>query len=220
MESSAVQRLRAGLSGVLPGFEAQARMAPRPRPGWYDGTIPDDVRQGAALVLLYPAEEPLHVVLTVRRRDLPQHGGQVSLPGGAREPGESVVDAALREANEEVGIDPAGIEVLGRLTPLHIPASGFVLHAVVAHGKERPELHPADGEVERILEIPLTNLLDSSRLRVERRDLGGRERDIPFFDLEGEKVWGATAMILAELLWLLGAAPDPWRGGGQRPNPV
>ena len=210
MKDSDIQRLADRIRGTLPGFTAQLRMAPRPRPGWYPGEIPEDSREGAGLVVLYPVRGELHVILTVRHGDLPQHAGQVSLPGGAREPDEDLTTAALREGEEEVGLDPRSLQVLGHLSPLHIPASGFVLHPVVAQVEDRPALHPADGEVERILEVSLGDLRDPARIQVERRFLKDRHYDVPYFDLHGENVWGATAMVLAELLWLLGTPPDPW----------
>ena len=102
MKDSDIQRLADRIRGTLPGFTAQLRMAPRPRPGWYPGEIPEDSREGAGLVVLYPVRGELHVILTVRHGDLPQHAGQVSLPGGAREPDEDLTTAALREGEEEV----------------------------------------------------------------------------------------------------------------------
>jgi 8-oxo-dGTP pyrophosphatase MutT (NUDIX family) len=210
MRNDEIQRLDAALRRPLPGFTAQLRMAPHPRPGWYPGEIPEGLREGAGLVVLFPVGDDLHTVLTVRHDDLPQHAGQVSFPGGAREPDEALTDAALREGEEEVGLSPLALRVLGALSPLHIPASGFVLHPVVAHAEQHPSLHPADGEVERILEVPIRELRDPARIRVERRLLEDRHYDVPFFDVDGEKVWGATAMVLAELLWLLGTPPDPW----------
>lgn len=204
--------VRLGLQRPLPGPEAQSRMAPRPRPGWYPGRLPEDAREGAGLILLYPVGGEPHVLLTLRQAHLPVHGGQVSLPGGAREPGESPAETALREAEEEVGLDRPRAEVVGILTPLHIPASGFVIHPVVALARERPDLRTSCSEVARLLEVSLAALADPSVLKVEHRTLNGREREVPYFDLDGEKVWGATAMILAELMWLAGSPPDPWGG--------
>ena len=143
-------------------------------------------------------------MLTVRAKHLPSHRGQVSFPGGAVEVGESVVEAALREAQEEVGVGPRVVRVAGELSPLHIPASGYVLHPVVAVASETPCFVAATGEVERVLEVPLEHLADRSRLRIERRLLRGLPCDVPYFDLEGEKVWGATAMVLAEFLGVMG----------------
>jgi len=207
LERRIVRRLAVG----LPGSAAQARLAPRPREGWQPDRIPPGCRDGAGLLLFYPdAEGHPWLILTVRDRRLPQHAGQVSLPGGALERGETIADAALREAREEVGVDPARVRVVGELTSLHIPVSGFVLHPVVAFTDRRPDLRPEQGEVARILEVRLDALLDPARIEVERRDYRGRTYEVPALCLDGERVWGATAMILAELLDLIGHAPDPW----------
>lgn len=147
-------------------------------------------------------------MLTVRAQKLVHHAGQVSLPGGAVEQGESIVDAALREAHEEVGVEPSALRVLGRLTELHIPASGFVLHPVVAVTDARPDLRPQAGEVERILEVPLAGLLDPASCGMETRSVARGTVDVPYFRVEGERVWGATAMVLAELLSLVGYEVD------------
>jgi 8-oxo-dGTP pyrophosphatase MutT (NUDIX family) len=205
-----ILRLSTAMAATLPGADAQTRMAPRPRPGWIPDTVPDDAREGAGLILLYPHEDEPHLVLTVRRSDLPHHPGQVSLPGGAREPGEGRAEAALREAHEEVGVDPAAVRVLGELTRLHIPVSGFVLHPVVARADRRPALHPDDSEVARILEGALRMLTSPSTLARERHRHDGVDYDVPFFRVDGEKVWGATAMVLAEFLTILGHPPTPF----------
>ena len=97
-----VAAVTAGLAR-LPGVEAQLRMAPQPRGGWKPGFAPDEARPAAALLLLFPVDTGAVVLLTKRSPDLPHHAGQVSLPGGAVDPGESIEDAALREAEEEVG---------------------------------------------------------------------------------------------------------------------
>lgn len=203
-------RLRIALAETLPGLDAQIRFAPRPRPGWQPGYGPEEARAAAALLLLFPLHRNAHVVLTVRASHLPSHAGQVSLPGGALEAGETIEQAAIREAREEVGLDPAGVRLLGRLTPLHIPVSGFMLNPVVGVVDERPALRPADCEVERILEVDLEHLFDPARRlsrRVLREDRG--EVEIPYIDIDGAQLWGATAMVLAELLWLLQPPAPP-----------
>ncbi len=188
----------------LPGVEAQERMAPVPRPGWRRLHVPGEARPAAALLLLFPVDGAASLLLTKRSPDLPQHPGQVSLPGGAVDPGESIEAAALREAYEEVGLAPGLVRIVGRLTPVHIPVSGFVMHPVVGTAAARPATRPALEEVERIIEAPVEHVLDSARhLRMTRvRD--GVEFDMPFFDLDGEQVWGATAMVLAEFAAVLG----------------
>ena len=197
-------RLRQALAAPLPGLEAQLRMAPRPRVGWDPDRVPDGLRDAAALVLLYPHDGRLHVPLTVRGGGMRTHTGQVSLPGGSVDDGESIEAAALREAVEEVGVDPADVNILGRLTSLHIPVSGFLLHPVVGVASGRPCFQTAEWEVARLLEVPLSVLDDPDTRRSERRQrpADGRviEIEIPYFAFEGEKVWGATAMILAEFV--------------------
>jgi len=198
------RRLTVAFAGPLPGEAAQMLLSPRPRRGWRPGELPEGLRRGAVLLLLYPGSEGPSVVLTLRHADLPQHAGQVSLPGGAAEPGETLERAALREAHEEVGVDPSKVRLLGRLSPLHIPVSGFALHPFVGLVEQRPELHPDPNEVERILEVPVATLLDPSYRGEETRRFREHDYQVPFLRLDGEKVWGATAMILAEFLWLLG----------------
>ena len=205
--------MRAAVATGLPGIDAQLCMAPRPRPGWHRTDFPDGTRRAAGLVLLFPGARGVSLVLTVRSHALPTHPGQVSLPGGAVEEGETLDAAALREAHEEIALDPRGVRVVAPLTPLHIPVSGFALHPIVAAADARPPLRAADAEVARILEVPLADLAAPASIRRTVMVRDGREFDVPSFDVEGERVWGATAMVLAELLWVMGCAPDPWREG-------
>jgi 8-oxo-dGTP pyrophosphatase MutT (NUDIX family) len=202
-----VVKLREALKGDLPGLDAQLRMAPVPRLGWDPLKFPEGARDGAALLLLYPHEDHLHVVLTVRGAEMRNHTGQVSLPGGRVEQGESFEAAALREAQEEIGVDPATVEVLGRLTPLHIPVSGFLLHPIVGATSMRPAFQRAEWEVARIIEAPVSLLSDPAVVRRElrTRTVNGQSIDVnvPFYDIDGEKVWGATAMVLAEFCAIL-----------------
>jgi 8-oxo-dGTP pyrophosphatase MutT (NUDIX family) len=204
------ENLIAALGEPLPGADAQKLLAPRPRKGWEPGTIPDGCRHASGLLLLCPLGDQAGLILTVRHGDLPQHAGQVSLPGGAVEEGESIEQGALREAHEEVGVDPRAVRVLGQLSPLHIPVSRFVLHPVVGIARRRPVLLPQAGEVDRILETPLSLLTDHKSYAIERRVFRGTRYEVPYVEVQGEKVWGATAMILAEFLVLLGYPPDPW----------
>jgi len=197
------------LGEPLPGAKAQMALAPRPRTGWQPGHYPGDCRPGAGLLLLYAVDKEAHLVLTVREHELPLHAGQVSLPGGAVEEGETFAEAALREAEEEIGIDPSTIRLLGCLSPLHIPVSRFILHPLMGVANGRPRLKPQKGEVARILELSFAELADPKRLAIETRRIGRHQYLIPYIELRGEKIWGATAMVLAEFLTLAGRAPDP-----------
>lgn len=217
-------RLRDALARELPGLDAQLRMAPHPRIGW-NPHIPEGLRSGAALLLVYPAVDAgdathrlgsgdararptPHILLTVRAAGLRKHTGQVSLPGGAVDPGESFEAAALREASEEVGCGPSAVRVLGRLTSLQILVSGFLLHPIVGIVDERPDFRRAEWEVARILEVPIKHLQNEAIVKRQKQTRkfadATIEVDVPYFEIEGEKVWGATAMVLAEFLALIG----------------
>jgi len=204
-----IDALRRRLAAPLPGRAAQLRMAPMPRPGWNPNVVPDGLRAAAGLVLVYPHQGEWRVPLTLRGSWLRQHTGQVSLPGGRVDAGESIEQAALREAHEEVGVPADLVEVLGRLTPLHIPVSGHLLHPVVGVAASRPDFRTAEAEVERLIEVPLRLLLEPGLVQREAR-LREREpvvlMDVPYFPVDGVKVWGATAMILAEFLALMDGA--------------
>jgi len=182
---------------------------PRPRRRWPEESDagPGRIRHAAGLLLVFPVDSRAHVVLTVRAQGLERHSGQVSLPGGVSEPGETLTQAALREAHEEVGLPAENVRVLGPLTPLDIPVSGFRLHPIVATLDHRPSLAPAAGEVASILDVPLDMLLDPSRLVTVERTREGRTIVAPAFHVCGVEIWGATAMVLAEFLTLVG-----WNG--------
>jgi 8-oxo-dGTP pyrophosphatase MutT (NUDIX family) len=202
-----VTAVRAALAQPLPGVPAQLRMAPTPRLGWDPLNLPPGTRDGAALVLVFPDNGSLHLALTVRASALRSHTGQVSLPGGGVDNGETVEAAALREAEEEIGVPRESVQLLGRLTPLHIPVSGYLLYPVVGFVPGRPAFRRSESEVARILEPSLADLNDPGRIgREERTVPAGGETvriDVPFFQVDGEKVWGATAMVLAEFLAIL-----------------
>jgi len=202
-----ISRLQDALTRPLPGLAAQLRMAPSPRVGWDPLKVPEGTRDGAALLLVYPHEDAFSLPLTVRGSQLRNHTGQVSLPGGRVDDGETIEAAALREAEEEIGVDRGVVRLLGRLTPLHIPVSNYLLHPVVGFVDARPVFNRAEWEVARIIEPTLAQLRDPATIKRERRTrtTAGQsvEIDVPFFDIETEKVWGATAMVLAEFCAIL-----------------
>jgi 8-oxo-dGTP pyrophosphatase MutT (NUDIX family) len=200
-----IDRLATALIEPLPGAGAQSLMAPRPRRTWAPGLDPSRPRHAAGLLLVFPLDDLAHIVLTVRSEHV-RHRGQVSLPGGVIEPGETIQGAALREAHEEIALATDDVRVLGQLTPIDIPVSGFRLHPVVAALDRRPELFPADREVARIAEVPVAALLEAPSVAPQRIARDGSALDVPCFAVDNLVIWGATAMVLAEFLILLGWA--------------
>lgn len=202
--SQILATLSSSLGRGLPGTLAHAHLAPVPRRQWPTDFDAARLRHAAGLLLLFPVDERAFIVLTERAHTLGRHGGQMSLPGGVVELDETFEDAALREAHEEVALAAGAVRVIGALTPIDIPVSGFRLHPIVAAAPTRPELHPADGEVARILEVALDELLDSRNFTTTVRRRGDIEVHAPAFRIGDAEIWGATAMVLAEFLVLLG----------------
>jgi 8-oxo-dGTP pyrophosphatase MutT (NUDIX family) len=170
---------------------------------------PPDARPAAALVLLYPGPGGLaHVVLAQRSVVAgDHHSGEVSLPGGKADPGDADAEAtALREAAEEVGLDPVAcrVEVVGRLDPLWIPPSNFVVTPVVAVAGRRPAFVADPREVAAILEVPVTTFLPDVAPHIVDPDPGGRPLRYGAYVADGRIVWGATATILGQLGAILG----------------
>ncbi|MEZ4643838.1 MAG: CoA pyrophosphatase [Chloroflexota bacterium] len=184
------------------GVAAQRLMMPSLRRNERPWNQAGQPRLGGVLVLLYCHKQELHVLLTRRRDDLNSHAGQISFPGGRQETGETFRETALRETFEEVGVYPGALTVLGQLTPIYILPSDFEVHPFVAwhHDGKRPFFQPNLAEVARILDVPLSHLLDPANQKQEVWDLRGIEMEVPLFDFYGEKIWGATAMMLNDLL--------------------
>ena len=201
-------RLAERLASPLPGHSAHAEMAPFPARATVEtlSIERNEGRPAATLVLLYPGDAgEARFVLTVRHGGLRDHAGQVSLPGGSLEAGETPEAAARREAWEEVGVDPDALDVLGRLTPLYIPPSKFSVWPVVAVTPTRPPFVAQETEVAAIVDVLVADLLNPARRGSAMRNAPLGRFDVPFFDVAGLEVWGATAMMLAEFA----AVADP-----------
>ena len=199
-----IDDVRRALKRPRPGLEAQARMAPPYRRDQIKMMLnPPACKQAGVLVLLYPLEGQLCFPLTRRPESVEYHKGQISLPGGAQEHGESLCQTALRETQEEIGVDESYIELIGELSSLYVPPSDFCIQPYVGCTSRRPEFHLAADEVAELIEAPLEALLDPVTARVEDWEIRGGVWPIPFYQFGPHKVWGATAMILAELVEML-----------------
>ncbi len=195
-------------SGHTPAAPARAPVAE-----WPGVPQLDEVLSAAVLLCLFDEADGCHVLFERRSNDMRRHRGEVAFPGGLAEPGESAVDAALREADEELGVVPSDVEVLGRLTPLRTYSGQVVIEPVVGALRARPTLTVQASEVDYAFDVALSALLADGAFREElwRRssELAGDTAFIPIyiFEVDGETIWGATARILAELCTLVAAAP-------------
>ena len=162
------------------------------------GVVP---RACAVLVLLYPHAGEIYLPLTVRTAALRNHSGEVSLPGGGFDPADGTLEqTALREAWEELGVIPETVDIVASLTPVWISVSNFRITPYVGFAHMRPPFAPAPGEVAAVIEVPLGTLADPGIVHSESRELRGQLLHVPYFAIAGHKVWGATALVLAQLI--------------------
>ncbi len=198
-----IQDIKQALSLVdFDAYSAHKKMTPTSRESQRQPGKPGQVRLGGVLILLYPIHGELQLVLTRRRDDLNSHAGQMSFPGGQHEAQETLLMTALRETEEEIGISAKSLEVIGELAPLYIPPSDFEVHPFVAWycNGNRPNFSPNPREVAEIIEVPLRHLLDPSSSGEQPWDFHGQSIIVPYYTVAGHKVWGATAMIISELV--------------------
>jgi hypothetical protein len=190
-ENPIFQLLTARLKGPKPGLPAQLKMVPEPRPGQKTYIeVQDTCLHAGVLVLLYPKKGRLHVVLTRRTSKVDHHRDQISFPGGEK-------------AHEEIRVPPDAVRILGELTPLYIPPSNYCIYPIVAAAAQRPVFRRAPAEVAEVIEIPLDHLLNTKSVHREVWSLHGAEIVVPYYSFRGHKIWGATAMVLAELVAII-----------------
>ena len=193
-----IAELGSRLAQPLPGVMAQARMAPQPR------TVPsvmkteEEAIPSAVLILLFRKDGEWSFFLTERSGSVEYHPGQLSLPGGAQENDELLETTALRETEEEIGVAPGAVTLLGQLTTLFIPVSGFRVHPFVGWSNGELETAIDETEVAALHAIEISALLDDSLVGREMRTIRGVEVAVPYFRFGELKVWGATAAILSE----------------------
>lgn len=206
-----IDDVRLALQRPLPGLAAQVRMAPPYRRDQIAEMLnPPAPRLAGVLVVLYPHDGQLHFPLTRRPNHVEFHKGQISLPGGAQEEGESLSQTALREAQEEIGVKASDVEVLGKLTPLYVPPSNFYIHPFVGYMARRLDFKLEATEVAELFEAPLAALLDPATVREEDWEIRGGIWRIPFYQFGPHQVWGVTAMVLAEFAAILTAGKSSY----------
>lgn len=189
-------------------MSAQVAMSPIRRRMGRPTDKAGQAKEAAVLVLLYPHQHDLHTVL-IRRNSYPGvHSNQVGLPGGRREPNEDFQDTALRETHEELGVQPENVRLIGRLAPIYIPPSDFHVRPFVGYISARPEWAPDPKEVSEVIETPLSVLLDDGIKCDDEVEVNGSTMCVPYYDIQGNQVWGATAIMLSELEGRLRSALD------------
>lgn len=201
--SEFIESIKKRLTEPLPGLNSQLKMATLRRQ-MKDGrlVIPEDVRKAGVLVLFYPFNGNINLVF-IKRTEYPGvHSGQVSFPGGGSETGDiDIVATALREAEEEIGVARQAVVPVGTLTDLFIPPSNFLVTPVVGYTPDRPDFKPDPEEVDQILEVPLNTLLDKdTRQEKDIMIFPAINLKVPCYYANGHVIWGATAMMLSELI--------------------
>lgn len=203
MKQDFITGLSNKLQQPLPGQEAQFKMAHLARRNAVPP--PPNARQAAVLALFFPKNKDWHLVFIERDNSNPndRHGGQISFPGGKYEEGDASLQyTAIREAHEEVGVHPEKVEIIGELTDLYIPVSNFKVNPFVGFVDYTPTFRPQVEEVSDVLEVPFKLLRDYSIQKTTDLRIANNItlRGVPYFDIFGKVLWGATAMMLSELL--------------------
>jgi 8-oxo-dGTP pyrophosphatase MutT (NUDIX family) len=199
------RRLKEEIIKGLPGTEIQWQMASSDRMVKNFPRKPGpDAKVAAVLILLFPEKGSVHTVLMQRPEYKGVHGGQISFPGGKKEPSDKdIIHTAIREAHEETGLNQEDISVIDTLTPLFIPVSNTLVTPVVAWTKIKPEFRHHPGEVVFLFDAEISKLLDSSIIRTKPMEIHGEMINVKYYDYDGNVIWGATAMMLHELLTII-----------------
>jgi 8-oxo-dGTP pyrophosphatase MutT (NUDIX family) len=203
-----LEKLQYRFQQELPGVKSHLKMAPAHREAEFQGIHGKDFnpRLSAVLVLLFHENDALKVVFIRRGEYVGIHSGQIAFPGGRYE--EEDVDlreTAMREAEEEIGVTRTSYEIIGQLSDLYVPPSNFLVRAFVAYTHQRPVYVPDRREVQEVIELDLSHFFNSNHIKIKDFPAHNsvNNTSAPYFDVEGVTIWGATAMMLTELVDLL-----------------
>jgi len=193
-----ITQLKITINNDLPGEESHKKMRVI-----YDQSIElpfskINSTQAAVLILLYLVDNEIYFFLTKRTDELKHHKGQISLPGGTQEGNEKLIDTALRETQEEIGINKTSISIIGTITPLFVPVTGFMIYPFIGYSLNKLDPKPDPVEVATIFSVNISDLLNKENRTTEQRNIRGYDVQVPYFKLNDYQVWGATSMILSE----------------------
>jgi len=192
------------LKKQLPGNKAQNLMSPSKRDHALIKHDNSKATISSVLILLYLEKGILNIPLIKRSTGKHKHSGQISLPGGKKEKSDAnIEETALRETFEEIGINPSKINVLGELTQLYIPVSNFIVHPIIGIAEDALSFDISEYEVAELIEISINDLFNSNNKYEFVFEKNGYKIEAPYFNANGHKIWGATAMILSELQQIL-----------------
>jgi 8-oxo-dGTP pyrophosphatase MutT (NUDIX family) len=199
-----IEKLKTRLNEPLPGSMAHDIMASESRLKLKMPSPNERTRESAVLILFYPSKNQIFIPLILRPQYDGVHGGQIAFPGGrAEKEDENLIRTALREAQEEIGVRVSDVKVLGELTKLYIPPSNFYVQPVMGYMTHKPDFYPDPREVDKVIEISLNEIKSPTIIGRKTLIVRGVEIDTPFYDIKETTVWGATAMMISELLTLI-----------------
>ena len=199
-----IENIKSRLQQPLPGQIAHDKMASEGRLNLKMPAPNVRTRESAVLILFYPAENEIFIPLILRPQYDGVHGGQMAFPGGrAEKEDESLIRTALREAQEEIGVRLTDITVLGQLTKLFIPPSNFFVQPVIGFMNHKPDFYPDAREVDKVIEITLSEIINPAIIGRKILQVRGVDVDAPFYQIQEHTVWGATAMMISELLTVI-----------------
>jgi 8-oxo-dGTP pyrophosphatase MutT (NUDIX family) len=210
MDTIFIEKLERQLEEELPGKQAHYKMLPYGRS--LDIEIPEDKKIACVLLLLIPKNGEWHITFIERVSDIPDdpHSGQIGFPGGKFEETDySYQDCALREAEEEIGVNPAEIGIIGELSSLYVNVSNFLIYPFIGFMGDEPEFNPQKTEVSNVFTIPLTHFLNNKNKKKTNLNIRGNVlNDVPYYDINNKVLWGATAMMMSELEHLIESIID------------